>query len=814
MKCSKCGSDNANIMIQKYEPTTGKKEDLLLCMPCAKNIGVAMMGDIQEKMPELMNPDSETSKSIQHFFEEMSEDDKGKINDIIDQIESQVGSFKMDSRDYSDDEDEEERDYSDGYDDEDEEEGAEFMPFMPFMPFGQFTTGTDKAKAAENSEGGASNKPPKSSKDSKTTTRKKNNKKKMGKALRKFGENLNDKAKAGQIDRIIGREKEIDRLIQILNRRQKNNPLIIGEPGVGKTAIAEGLAVRIVEKNVPYKLLETEIIQLDMTSIVAGTQFRGQFEQRMKDIISDAIKHGNVILVIDEVHNIMSAGDSNGAMNAANILKPALAKGEVQVVGATTLEEYRKHIEKDAALERRFQPVIVEEPSVEEAIEIIEGIKGYYEEFHKVTIPTSSVEAAVKLSKRYIPDRFLPDKAIDVIDEAGSRKNLLNKALIEQKKMNDQFEALLQEHDEASAVGNYEKAAALRTDFLRLEDEIKRLKKEAQVEVTEDDIAYVVEALSKVPVQKIGEEEAKRLIELEEHLHERVIAQDEAVKVVAAAVRRNRSGFRKVKKPSSFILVGPTGVGKTELAKALAEEVYGTEEAMIRLDMSEYMEKHTVSKLIGSPPGYVGYDDGGQLTEIIRRKPYSVILMDEIEKAHPDVFNMLLQILDDGRLTDSRGRTVFFENAIIIMTSNIGTRVGASGIGFSSDAESKERSQNYVKSKLKEAFRPEFLNRVDSIAVFDRLTKEDCAKILELQLKEMHANLEAKNMSMEITDEVKQFILDKGYSESYGARPMRKEIARHLEDQVADEYLRRNFVDGDKLIAEMKDGKVAISKVV
>ncbi len=807
MKCSKCGSDSANIMIQKYDPATGKKENLMLCMPCARKLGVSMMEGIQEGFPDLSNISDDQLNSVHNFFQGMSEDDKGKINDIIGQIESQVKGMSVSEEDHHDGDE----DYSDGYDEDDfdDENANGFMQFMPF-PFAQFKTGEKEASAEKNEGGTDSSKS--SSKESKTKTRHKN-KKKMGKALRKFGENLNDRAKEGRIDRIVGREKEIDRLVQILNRRQKNNPLLIGEPGVGKTAIAEGLAVRIVEKKVPYKLLDTEIIQLDMTAVVAGTQFRGQFEQRMKDIISDAIKHGNVILIIDEVHNIMSAGDSNGAMNAANILKPALAKGDVQIIGATTLEEYRKHIEKDAALERRFQPVIVEEPTVEEAIEIIEGIKSYYEDFHKVVIPTSSVEAAVRLSKRYLPDRFLPDKAIDVLDEAGSRNNLLNKALIEQKKMNDQFEELLKEHDEASAVGNYEKAASLRTDFLRLEEEIKRLSQESQVEVTEDDVAYVVEALSRVPVQKIGEGEARRLIELEDRLHERIIGQDEAVRVVSAAVRRNRSGFRKIKKPSSFILVGPTGVGKTELAKVLAEEVYGTEDALVRLDMSEYMEKHTVSKLIGSPPGYVGYDDGGQLTEIIRRKPYSVILMDEIEKAHPDVFNMLLQILDDGRLTDSRGRTVFFENAIIIMTSNVGTRVGSAGIGFSSEEESKEKSKHYVLGKLKEAFRPEFLNRVDNIAVFDRLSKVDCAKILELQLKEMHANLEAKNMSMEIGADVKGFLLDKGYSEAYGARPMRKEIARHLEDQVAEEYLRRHIVDGDHLKAEVKDGKVVVSKI-
>ncbi len=784
------------VMIQRFDPSTGKSDTMKLCMQCAEEMGIASQEDIKKQLGNLagLNPDSEEVRALRDFIQNFA---SGEQSDESDDSEDSDGGYEENEN--ADDERDEDS-YSDGY-------SMDENSFMG-LPFQRF----NRSESSKNSIVGDPSPKRSATKEAEKSSQGKE-RKKIGKALRKFGDNLIDKARAGRIDRIIGREKEIDRLVQILNRRQKNNPLIIGEPGVGKTAIAEGLAVRIVEGRVPYKLLDTEVIQLDMTGIVAGTQFRGQFEQRMKDVISDATKHGNVILIIDEVHNIVSAGDSSGAMNAANILKPALAKGDIQIIGATTLDEYRRHIEKDAALERRFQPIIVEEPSVDEAIEILDGIKNYYEEYHRVSIPKSSIELAVKLSKRYISDRYLPDKAIDIIDEAGSRKNLLNKNLIEQKKMNERFEKLLREHDEASAKGDYEAAAELRTEFLRLESEIKRLEAESVLTVDEDDIANVVEALSRVPVQKIGEEEAARLIQLEERLHGRVISQDDAIKAVAAAVRRNRSGFRKIKKPSSFIFVGPTGVGKTELAKALAQEVFGSEDAMIRLDMSEYMEKHTVSKLIGSPPGYVGYDDGGQLTEIIRRKPYSVVLLDEIEKAHPDVFNMLLQILDDGRLTDSRGRTVFFENAIIIMTSNVGTSVGGASIGFAGAQEEKSKSAEYINARLKEAFRPEFLNRVDSIAVFERLSKEDCRQILDLQLKEVYANLADKKMTIEITQEVKDFLLDEGFSSTYGARPMRRAIARYLEDEIAEKYLRRIFGDGDSLIARLVNGAVAVEKV-
>jgi ATP-dependent Clp protease ATP-binding subunit ClpA len=497
------------------------------------------------------------------------------------------------------------------------------------------------------------------------------------KYLDTYGLNLTEQARFGELDRIIGREREIDRVIQILNRRSKNNPVLIGEPGVGKTAIAEGLAVRIAEKQVPVKLFNTEIYLLDLTAVVAGTQFRGQFEARMKAIIDEAKKAGNIVIVIDELHNIVGAGEAEGgAMNAANILKPALAKGEVQIIGATTLDEYRKHIEKDSALERRFQPVMVDEPSIEESIEIIKGIRDYYEQYHNVKISDDIIRQAVIMSERYITDRFLPDKAIDVIDEAGSRANLKNKGLVELEALKAELNRIREEKEEAAEKDDYERAAELKVQEIRIEAKIKDLSVEYEnVLLTEDDIAYVIEAWTKIPVQRITEAEADKLIHLEKRLHRRVVGQHPAVTSLAKAIRRNRSGFKKRKKPSSFIFVGPTGVGKTELARTLAYELFGNEDAMIRLDMSEYMEKHTVSKLIGAPPGYVGFDQAGFLTEKVRRRPYSVILLDEIEKAHEDVFNILLQILEDGRLTDNQGRTVNFENTVVIMTSNAGTSI-------------------------------------------------------------------------------------------------------------------------------------------
>ncbi|HHT45475.1 MAG TPA: ATP-dependent Clp protease ATP-binding subunit [Fastidiosipila sp.] len=619
------------------------------------------------------------------------------------------------------------------------------------------------------------------------------------KFLDQFGTNLTAKAAMNGIDRIIGRQTEIARVIQILNRRNKNNPVLLGEPGVGKTAIAEGLADKIVKGEVPDKLLDQEVYLLDMTAMVAGTQFRGQFESRMKGVVDDAKKSGNVILVIDELHNIMGAGDAEGAMNAANILKPALAKGEIRVVGSTTLDEYRRFIEKDSALERRFQKVMVDEPSPEESVEILKGVKDYYEEHHFVHYSDAVLKLAVKLSDRYINDRFLPDKAIDLIDEAGSKANLENTYLtlnkLNQEKLRvleDELDSLstqlAAQKDDTRALSLYERQADLRSKTLRLRQEIEADEKAIHpTEITEDDIASVVWLWTGIPVQRITEDETEKLIHLEERLHERVIGQKAAVSAVARAVRRKRAGFAGLRKPASFIFVGPTGVGKTELVKALAEALFETEDAMIRLDMSEFMESHTVSKLIGSPPGYVGYDDGGQLTEKIRRKPYSVILLDEIEKAHADVYNILLQILDDGRLTDSHGRVVSFENALIVMTSNAGTTLKAHGIGFGADG--RVAMEERVDTVMKQLFRPEFLNRIDEIIVFEELSQEELRQIVDLMLHDVQKKLDTESIKLVVTEEAKAALAVLGYDPKYGARPLRKVITRRIEDVLADKML-------------------------
>lgn len=629
------------------------------------------------------------------------------------------------------------------------------------------------------------------------------------KFLKTYGTNLTEKAHLGGIDRVVGRQDEIERVIQILNRRSKNNPCLIGEPGVGKTAIAEGLAVKIAEGNVPFKLLDAEVYQLDMTAVVAGTQFRGQFESRMKGIIDEASQAGNIILVIDEIHNIVGAGDSEGSMNAANILKPALSRGEIQIVGATTLDEYRKQIEKDSALERRFQPVMVDEPSVADSIEILKGIKGYYEDYHRVNIDDDVIEYAVNLSERYITDRFLPDKAIDVIDEAGSILNLHNKDLETLAGLQKKKEKILEELDNANdADGNvdFQKVADVKVKECKIEDEIEQLcNKENYPHIQMSDVAKVIESWTKIPVQKITETEAGKLINLEERLHESIIGQDKAVKAVARTIRRTRSGFRKKKKPASFIFIGPTGVGKTELVRVLARELFESEDSLIRLDMSEYMEKHTVSKLIGSPPGYVGYDDAGQLTEKVRRKPYSVVLLDEIEKAHADVFNMLLQILDDGRLTDSHGRVVNFENTVIIMTSNAGAHLKSGALGFSSDpTESMVKRQNDV---LKETFRPEFLNRIDEIIVFDSLKEDELKQIIRLMLNDVVDEAASNGICLNVDDSAIDFVFRKGYDMQYGARPLRRTIQEYIEDELAEMYLSGMISFGSKVNVSYKDGE-------
>ncbi len=655
-------------------------------------------------------------------------------------------------------------------------------------------------------------------KDKNSTKTKAQDKKtvKKKKFLEMYGTNLIDKAKEGSIDNVIGRTREIERVIQILNRRTKNNPVLIGEPGVGKTAIAEGLALRIAEKSVPAKIQNSEVYLLDMTSVVAGTQFRGQFESRMKGIIEEAKSFGNIILVIDELHNIMGAGEAEGAMNAANILKPALSRGEIQVIGATTLNEYRKHIEKDSALERRFQPIIVDEPSIEESIEILKGIKHYYEQYHRVKISDEIVKAAVNYSERYITERLLPDKAIDVIDEAGSRANLSNTKLTELESYKEELKRVQEEKEfavSADSIEDYQKAADLKVYECKLNELIKDIEDTSKdVELTVEDIAAVIEAWTKIPMQRLSEGEAEKLISLETRIHQRVIGQEKAVEGVARAIRRSRSGFKKKKKPSSFIFVGPTGVGKTELVRALSTELFGSEEALIRLDMSEYMEKHTVSKLIGSPPGYVGYDDAGQLTEKVRRRPYSVILLDEIEKAHPDVFNMLLQILEDGRLTDSHGKTVNFENTIIIMTSNAGTNLKSGGIGFSNNTYTALESR--VREVIKETFRPEFLNRIDEIIVFTELGKEELKKIIDLMLEEVYQEAGEKDIRVNVSDKVKEFILEKGYDPKFGARPLRRTVQNYIEDRLSEEYLRGTIKEGSLVGIDLDENNEVTLKIV
>ena len=610
--------------------------------------------------------------------------------------------------------------------------------------------------------------------------------------------NLSQRARDGKLDAVIGREQEIERVVQILNRRQKNNPCLIGEPGVGKTAIAEGLAQRIVSGDVPFKLRQKEVYLLDLTALVAGTQFRGQFESRMKGLIEEIRKAGNIILVIDEVHNIVGAGDAEGSMNAANILKPALSRGEIQVIGATTFNEYRKHIEKDTALERRFQPVTVNEPNIEDTLKILQGIAHYYEQFHGVAIPQGVLRQAVLLSERYITDRYLPDKAIDLIDEACSDKNLHDPDINRRMELERELENLTferenlmsaqpadgQEFTQEELDRRYERIAELRSQELRVTDELNAIRAKGTPQLTMDNIARVIEMWTKIPASKIKEEEFKRLAELDQRLRAHVVGQDEAIAAVSAAIRRNRVGISPKHKPVSFIFVGPTGVGKTELVKQLADDLFNAPESLIRLDMSEFMEKHSVSRIVGSPPGYVGYDEAGQLTEKIRRKPYSVVLFDEIEKAHPDVLNVLLQILDDGQITDAHGRKVNFENTIIVMTSNAGSdtkSAGAVGFGGSADDQGKERTMK----ALRDFLRPEFLNRVDEIICFNHLSKENFAGIARIMLEELRKSLSDKGYTFHYDDALVDYLVEKSYSMTYGARNLRRLIQKELEDPMA-----------------------------
>lgn len=646
--------------------------------------------------------------------------------------------------------------------------------------------------------------------------------------LSQFGRDLTKLAKDGKIDPVIGRQKEIERVIQILSRRTKNNPCLIGEPGVGKTAIAEGLALKIVSGEVPELLKDKKIYSLDLTGMVAGTKYRGDFEERIKKVIDEVKNAKDVILFIDEVHTLIGAGSAEGAADAANILKPSLARGELQIIGATTIEEYRKHIEKDAALERRFQPVMVDEPSQEEAIEILKGIKDKYEAHHKVKITDEAIESAVKLSTRYIGDRYLPDKAIDLIDEAASRVRLRSyTAPSDLKELEDKKKSVEAEKLSAVNAQEFERAAALRDEERKLDKEIKDKKEnwhdmagKSHDEVTPADIADIVSSWTGVPVTQLSTEESDRLLHMEDELHRRIVGQDEAVEAVSRAIRRGRVGLKDPKKPiGSFIFLGPTGVGKTELCKALAAAMFGDENAMIRLDMSEYMEKYTVSRLIGSPPGYVGYDEGGQLTEKVRRKPYSVVLFDEIEKAHPDVFNMLLQILDDGVLTDGQGRRVDFKNCIIIMTSNVGAKLISQkqkAFGFAAGAKELEQNEKEIKDavmgELRNTFRPEFLNRVDDIIVFQRLTKENIKEIASRLLAVLQKRVEDMGIEVTFSDEAVSKIADAGFDDVYGARPLKRAIQSRIEDALSEEMLKGNVKKGGKYICNVKDDKFVFDK--
>lgn len=641
--------------------------------------------------------------------------------------------------------------------------------------------------------------------------------------LDQFGRDLNDLARDGKIDPVIGREKEIERVIQILSRRTKNNPVLIGEPGVGKTAIAEGLAQKIIEGKIPENLKEKRVVSLDLSAMVAGAKYRGEFENRLKKVMEEIRKSEDVILFIDELHTIVGAGAAEGAIDASNIIKPALARGELQTIGATTLDEYKKYIEKDAALERRFQPITVGEPTTKEALQILKGLRDKYEAHHRVNITDEALEAAVELSDRYINDRFLPDKAIDLIDEAASRVRLNTlTAPPEIKEYEDQVEKLEQEKAEAISGQDFEKAARIRDGQQKVKQQLEEIKgkwekksNKSSNEVDAEDIASIISSWTGVPVKQLTQDESERLLHLEDELHKRVIGQEEAVKAVSKAIRRARVGLKDPNRPiGSFIFLGPTGVGKTELSKALAEIMFGDENAMIRIDMSEYMEKHTVSRLIGSPPGYVGFDEGGQLTEKVRRKPYSVVLMDEIEKAHPDVFNILLQILEDGRLTDGKGRTVDFKNTVIIMTSNVGAHTirKQKTLGFASPQNEKQDAYNKMKDnimeELRRTFRPEFLNRIDDVIVFHQLEETNLKQIIGIMLHSLAKRLERLNIYLEFTEEAKDYLAQKGFNPEYGARPLRRAIQKEVEDQLSEEMLKGKVSTGDHIVVGAKEGQL------
>ena len=784
MLCSECNKNPAILFYKKIE--NGKESLEGYCYDCAKKKGINPT-EVLHDQNNIISNDKININDMTKQFEKIFKDLAENIN--LEDIENLDGAITFESQEQNPDSDEPSK-----------ISGAA-------IPLGSIFSNmfSNKASKSNSDESEELNDGRRKVKVEKKKNKKQNKKKKF---LDTFGTNLTDKAKNNELDIVIGREKEIQRIVQILNRRSKNNPCLIGEPGVGKTAIAQGLAIKIANQNVPAKLLNKEVYLLDMTAVIAGTQFRGQFESRMKGIIDECKEYGNIILVIDEIHNIIGAGDGEHSMNAANILKPALSNGEIQLIGTTTLKEYRKYIEKDSALERRFQQVLVEEPNIEDSIVILEGIKKYYEEYHKVKISSDIIRQAVIMSEKYIHDRFLPDKAIDILDEACSRINLENKDLFKLEMLKQELAKVQSEKEEviaADSTEDYQKAADLKTRECQLIEEIDKLSAKAKPkQLNVQDIANVIESWTKIPVKKITEAETQKLLNLETNLHKRIIGQDEAVSSVARAIRRNRAGLQSTKRPPSFIFVGPTGVGKTELAKSLAYEMFGSEDSIIRIDMSEYMESHSTSKLIGAPPGYVGYDDAGQLTDKVKRKPYSIILLDEIEKAHPDVFNILLQVLDDGKLTDSQGNTVSFSNTIIIMTSNAGSNSNINSIGFGKQSIDK----NKIMDSLKELFRPEFLNRVDEIIQFDSLTKEQLLKIVDLMLENTRKALNEKDINMDITKKAKNYLLEKGTDIKFGARPLRRAIQRYIEDELSEMILRSQLLDGQTVKVDFENDKL------
>ena len=777
MLCSMCNKYQASIFSSKILPD-GKREMEGLCINCAKKQGINTDEILNAQSQTIFNKNAnDVNKQLEGLFKNLSEN-LGDIEGI------EFGGIPAEQIDMEDT-------------DEENQSHKVFAGAIPLGSiFGNIFGGQNQAQEAN------------STVKKKVKPEKKKNVNKKKKYLDTYGTNLTFKAQNNELDAVIGRDKELQRVIQILNRRSKNNPCLIGEPGVGKTAIANSLAIKIASKNVPAKLLNKEVYLLDMTSVIAGTQFRGQFEARMKGIIEECKNYGNIILVIDEIHSIIGAGagsDSDSSMNAGNILKPALANGEVQIIGTTTIKEYRKYIEKDTALERRFQQVLVEEPSITDSIGILDGIKKYYEDYHKVKISTDVIKQTVIMSEKYIHDRFLPDKAIDILDEACSRINLENKDLYKLELLRQQLKEVQDQKDEAvttDSTEDYQKAAALKTEECRLMEEIDKINSTMEIKnLTLQDVAGVIESWTKIPLSKITEEETQKLLNLETNLHKKIIGQNEAVEAVSRAIRRNRAGLKSTKRPPSFIFVGPTGVGKTALAKALAFEMFGDEDSIIRIDMSEYMESNSTAKLIGAPPGYVGYDDAGQLTDKVKRHPYSIILLDEIEKAHPDVFNILLQVLDDGRLTDSQGNTVSFENTIIIMTSNAGSNLNNNSIGFGNATVDKSK----VEERLKDVFRPEFLNRVDEIVTFNSLTQDELLEIVDLMLQDTSSALANKDISLNISKEAKEYILEKGTNLKFGARPLRRAIQRYIEDEISEKILKGEILNGQKINIEKKE---------